>query len=328
MTINIRILLLSILIYCTIPQIALAQDSQQRVTWSSASSHGAKMIRGISNLEDLKYMWWNEVTQRTVDSTKLEVVYKLKYRRHNKPEKPHLWMLTKLQSGYSHSKYFSIICQFIDDVQQVVMEQVRKSAKMPGVGYSYPYTEEELAIKNNSGKDYLNSEIWIDYRTQQIKERTHDYARHNLSVEYEEPLPQFEWELMEAIEAIAGYAYSTAKTTFRGREWTVWYTIEIPVSTGPWKFNGLPGLILKAQDEKMDYIWECQNISQRHNPIVYYEVDKQMLTRSEWLHHMRQIHNSPLEMLGEDGTTVFIYNDKSIIESDNWTIPYNPIELE
>lgn len=306
----------------------VAQNNQQRYTWSSAASSGAKMIRGISDLEDLRYMWWNDVTKDTVDSTNLEIIYNLQYRRQSNPNESHLWMLTKLQIGTLYSKYYSIICQFIDDVQQVSMEQVRKSAKMPGVSYKYPYTEEELAIKNNSGRDFLNSEIWIDNRTSQVKERAHSYAQHNLSVEYEEPLPQFEWELMEAVDTIAGYTCSTAKTSFRGREWTVWFTMEIPISAGPWKFNGLPGLILKAQDDKLDYIWECQSIIQTRNPIVYYNVKKDVLTRNKWQRYMRQVHNSPLAMLGGGGATIFIYNDKSIIEGDNWVIPYNPIELE
>ena len=44
-----------------------------------------------------------------------------------------------------------------------------------------------------------------------------------------------------------------ATTKFRGREWKVWFTEEIPVSLGPWKLGGLPGLILKA-DADDDFI--------------------------------------------------------------------------
>ena len=321
------ILLIAIILFAS-NIVVKAQNSQQRYTWSSAASSGAKMIRGISDLEDLRYMWWNDVAKDTIDSTNLEVVYNLKYRRQSNPNESHLWMLTKLQIGTLHSKYFSIICQFIDDVQQVSMEQAKKSTKIPGVSYKYPYTEEELAIKNNSGRDFLNSEIWIDNRTSQVKERAHSYAQHNLSVEYEEPLPQFEWEFMEAVDTVASYVCSKAKTLFRGREWTVWFTMEIPISAGPWKFSGLPGLILKAQDDKMDYIWECQSIAQVRNPIVDFNFKKYVLSRNKWQRYMRQVHNSPLAMLGGGGTTVFIYNGKSIIESDNWVVPYNPIELE
>ena len=93
----------------------VAQNNQQRYTWSSAASSGAKMIRGISDLEDLRYMWWNDVTKDTVDSTNLEIIYNLKYRRRSNPDESHLWMLTRLQVGTLHSKYYSIICQFIDE---------------------------------------------------------------------------------------------------------------------------------------------------------------------------------------------------------------------
>ena len=52
------------------------------------------------------------------------------------------------------------------------------------------------------------------------------------------------------------------------------------------------------------------------------------MTRERWQRYMRQVHNSPLAMLSEGGSTVFIHKGNTIIDSDNWVIPYNPIELE
>ena len=322
---NIIWLIASILLVSNIE--TRAQNPQRRETLQEVAHRGAT-FRSMPNLDNLTHRWWDVATLNTVDTTNLEVVYNLKYRRHSSPDESHLWMYTKLQIGDLYSKYYSIITQFKDDVQQVVTSNSLKNAKMPGIGYNYPYTDEELNIKNNSGQDFVNSEIWIDHRSGMVKERAHDYAKTSVSIEYEEPLPQFEWELMEAVDTVAGYACSSAKTIFRGREWIVWFTMEIPIGAGPWKFNGLPGLILKAQDDKMDYIWECQSIAQARNPIIYYEVEKRVMTRERWQRYMRQVHNSPLAMLSEGGSTVFIHKGNTIIDSDNWVIPYNPIELE
>jgi GLPGLI family protein len=44
-----------------------------------------------------------------------------------------------------------------------------------------------------------------------------------------------------------GYACNKASLDFRGRMYNIWYTTEIPTQFGPWKFYGLPGLIIKVE---------------------------------------------------------------------------------
>lgn len=64
---------------------------------------------------------------------------------------------------------------------------------------------------------------------------------------YEEPIPPVKWQFEDQEIEIMGYQCQKATTNFRGRQYEVWFTIEIPIRNGPWKFNGLPGLILKAE---------------------------------------------------------------------------------
>ena len=63
-----------------------------------------------------------------------------------------------------------------------------------------------------------------------------------------EPIPVQDWSInVDSTRQILGYKCYMATTDFRGRRWTVYYTEDIPVSLGPWKLGGLPGLILSAE---------------------------------------------------------------------------------
>ncbi len=60
------------------------------------------------------------------------------------------------------------------------------------------------------------------------------------------------WSIKNETKKIGSYIATKAEGDFRGRAYTVWFTYSIPVSFGPWKLHGLPGLILEAEDsEKM-----------------------------------------------------------------------------
>ena len=58
------------------------------------------------------------------------------------------------------------------------------------------------------------------------------------------------WDITTDTTSIKGYLCNKATTSFRGREYTAWFTIDIPINDGPWKFHGLPGLILKVEDQE------------------------------------------------------------------------------
>ncbi|WP_294208106.1 GLPGLI family protein [uncultured Chryseobacterium sp.] len=64
---------------------------------------------------------------------------------------------------------------------------------------------------------------------------------------------KFEWKIQAEKQLIKGFQCQKATTVFSGREWVAWFTSDIPISDGPYKFRGLPGLILQAYDLKKDY---------------------------------------------------------------------------
>lgn len=65
---------------------------------------------------------------------------------------------------------------------------------------------------------------------------------------YEDSLDFQNWEICDSIKKVLGYRCEMAKTYYHGRSWTVWFCCDIPISNGPWKLGGLPGLIMEAYD--------------------------------------------------------------------------------
>ena len=65
-----------------------------------------------------------------------------------------------------------------------------------------------------------------------------------------EPLAKVDWTLTEDTLTISGLLCHRALGKLYGKQWTAWYTEEIPSSAGPWKLRGLPGLIVKAEDSE------------------------------------------------------------------------------
>ena len=101
---------------------------------------------------------------------------------------------------------------------------------------------------------FLGGRYWsYIYKDKQNNELTEcDYF--NLTHwKYKEPLKNPAWAVTDSIKKCMGYDCIMATADFKGRRWIAWFTPDIPISDGPWKLCGLPGLILEAYDVNHDY---------------------------------------------------------------------------
>ncbi len=92
---------------------------------------------------------------------------------------------------------------------------------------------------------------------------------------YEDDINPQEWDLSsDSTKSILGYKCQKATCTFRGREWTAWFALDIPISDGPWKFCGLPGLIMEVYD-RGEQQYFCINGLQQENATepLYFGID-------------------------------------------------------
>lgn len=68
----------------------------------------------------------------------------------------------------------------------------------------------------------------------------------------EETAAQIDWKILKDTMSFSGIPCQKATTRFKGRNWIAWFATEIPFQSGPWKLNGLPGLIVEAYDDKKE----------------------------------------------------------------------------
>ena len=110
-----------------------------------------------------------------------------------------------------------------------VFKDLSKSFQMPK--FAYKITKEYPTMKVNFSERMLNSVFGYNEE------------------------PKFNWKISNDKQKIGEYEAQKATTEFGGRKWTAWFTESIPFPDGPYKFSGLPGLIVKIEDAEKNFSW-------------------------------------------------------------------------
>jgi GLPGLI family protein len=79
-----------------------------------------------------------------------------------------------------------------------------------------------------------------------------------------EKVPAILWNLELDEKEIGNLKVKKATTFYRGRNYTAWYSLEYPIKFGPWKFQGLPGLIIEIYDESNRYHWLMKSLKKEY----------------------------------------------------------------
>jgi GLPGLI family protein len=101
--------------------------------------------------------------------------------------------------------------------------------------------------------------------------KSNDYKKFTV-LEY---IPSIKWNLLPENKLISKYNCKKATTTYKGRDYIVWYTLEVPLFFGPWKLHGLPGMIVKAYDTENYINFQLTKINFKNQDITYSPIEKQ-----------------------------------------------------
>ena len=253
-----------------------------------------------------------------VDTARYKVTYSLKYKLH--PDQRDAFNDTRIVQIGKHSvKDYSDIINHFDSL---ATEQVRHGAE---------------SYSNVSGNP------WPLEIIRPIRDDRAD-LKYRLSISaflvYSDSVPTLEWSFCdEATDSIMGYECRKATTEFAGRNYTAWFTPEIPLPFGPYKFGGLPGLILKIEDAEQQFIWEAKGFERTNAPIMEYtyrDGNDKRCTAADVEKTLVRYFKSPVgfmisEMGGDSGKVRIVGKDGKVMNNANATqmaIPYKPLEIK
>lgn len=143
---------------------------------------------------------------------------------------------------------------------------------------------------------------------------------------YQESIPNMNWTLSDSTKEVCGNLCHMATCEFRGYKWIVFYS-EIPQSVGPWKLNGLPGLILEAKTEDNDHRFSAIAIRKSHSPIKYAKRDYFKTTRKKYNKSLSEYRTNPGKLLSN---TPFAPKDAkgNAVPIAKRKLFFNPLEKE
>lgn len=147
----------------------------------------------------------------------------------------------------------------------------------------------------------------------------------------EEETENPEWTLLPDTMTLFAYTCNKAVCRFRGREYEAWYTPEIPRSEGPWKLQGLPGLILKASDSRGHFTFVCSGIEKAGagETLQFSGSAYEPVSRKELRKIYERFAADPIGYMKETSPSMQITvtdgNGRPYQPKD---MPFNPMELE
>ena len=269
--------------------LALSQDNGRRWVYSPASRDmGRAFVVDTSFVEVYYAMNADDIKNR---ETYLDYQY--------------------LEIGKRYVKYSSEFMREAEEKQRVWVQE------HPGA----------KSVPNVSPKSKLG--IWSEYQYSEYF--THqgvltEYSTMPMGLEKEnafhkETYPNQQWTVLSDTATVCNVRCQKALCQFSGREFVAWFANSIPLKYGPWKFGGLPGLILKVEDTGHLYSFECVKIERKKVKIVMHEYPGyREKKRSDILKLQRLANEDWFKLVG------FINPKTGEVMSKY--VPYNPLELK
>ena len=126
------------------------------------------------------------------------------------------------------------------------------------------------------------------------------------------------WKILPNKQKIGNWETQKATTEFGGRKWTAWFCNDIPIQDGPYKFFGLPGIIVKLEDQTQSHVFNLvgiKNLGTLEPEIYAFEITKEIpLKGSEYKKLLLENRSDPakgLRQISMDNGVVLNMNNSA-----------------
>lgn len=101
----------------------------------------------------------------------------------------------------------------------------------------------------------------VSINLHQKTEKIYTILSNDVNKSYYENIPTLPWILTDKTKIINNFNCNQALVSFKGRDYIAYYSTDIPLSYGPYKFHGLPGLILEITDDINEVFFRCKSLT-------------------------------------------------------------------
>lgn len=163
------------------------------------------------------------------------------------------------------------------------------------------------------GRIIDNDYVIIDHDLKKI-ELIEDHGKKVFHVE--DTFLEKKWVVTTEKKEIQGYQTYKATIHLRGTDWEVWYAPDLPYPYGPWKLNGLPGLILEAKTVDGYFTFKASSIvfdSSKNIEIPYDKIYKK-ISFKEYLEYQDTLYNMLFLDLKHESRDIFKKTKERVFE--------------
>ena len=221
-------------------------------------------------------------TFKLIDTTKIKCTYqfrflmdstKMQYNNNKDSNTIKIGDLYVVNIGENITQNYCYQTFYVDSIDSTPAGRQKRANDLSDFirGAPDPKTNWDLFAEYSKGmnevwhnRGFFQFYLYKDYKEEKIT------VRDNISTNafyYEDELKPQDWTILEDTMTILDYTCQKAICSWRGRDWVAWFASDIPINEGPWKFYGLPGLIMKLEDTELHYSFTMIGLQRQNEPM-------------------------------------------------------------